>query len=137
MPASFGIHCNTACPACEPAAYTGRMTAILGVDVGGTFTDFYFLRDGRLEVFKRPSTPDDPSRAVLAGLAEAGFLPDELVHGSTVATNALLERRGCRTALVTTRGFKDAIVIGRQARRDMYALEPVRPEPLVPPERRF
>ncbi|MHB8576866.1 MAG: hydantoinase/oxoprolinase family protein, partial [Dehalococcoidia bacterium] len=61
----------------------------------------------------------------------------EVVHGSTVATNALLERHGARTALITTAGFRDAIVIGRQARRDMYALEPTRPEPLIPADRRF
>ncbi|HLZ71577.1 MAG TPA: hydantoinase/oxoprolinase family protein [Dehalococcoidia bacterium] len=113
------------------------MSAILGVDVGGTFTDFYLWRDGELRVFKRPSTPKDPAQAVLAGLAEAGFAPDEIVHGSTVATNALLERRGARTALITTAGFRDAIVIGRQARAQMYALEPTRPEPLVPAELRF
>lgn len=113
------------------------MAAVLGVDVGGTFTDFCFWHDGRLSVFKRPSTPDDPARAVLEGLAEAGFAPAEVVHGSTVATNALLERSGARTALVTTAGFRDAAVIGRQARSQMYALEPTRPEPLAPPERRF
>ncbi len=113
------------------------MEAILGVDVGGTFTDFYLWREGELRVFKRPSTPDDPARAVLAGLEEAGFAPNEIVHGSTVATNALLERRGARTALIATAGFRDAIVIGRQARAQMYALEPTRPQPLVPPELRF
>ncbi|HZQ38572.1 MAG TPA: hydantoinase/oxoprolinase family protein, partial [Dehalococcoidia bacterium] len=116
------------------------MSAILGVDIGGTFTDFVLARDGELRVFKRPSSPADPSRAVLDGLTEGGLLPggiDELVHGSTVATNALLERRGARTALVTTAGFGDAIVIGRQARAQMYALEPTRPEPLVPAERRI
>ncbi len=111
------------------------MSVILGVDIGGTFTDFVLARDGELRVFKRPSTPAEPARAVLDGLAEGGLLVggvDELVHGSTVATNALLERRGARTALVTTAGFGDAIVIGRQARAQMYALEPTRPEPLVP-----
>src|SRR5579871_508708 len=116
------------------------MDTIVGVDVGGTFTDFFFVRGGEWRIFKRPSTPDEPSRAVLAGLSEAGFLAGgqaELVHGSTVATNALLERRGARTALITTEGFRDAIVIGRQARMAMYALEPARPEPLVPAERRF
>ncbi|HEY7296037.1 MAG TPA: hydantoinase/oxoprolinase family protein, partial [Dehalococcoidia bacterium] len=115
----------------------GATEAVLGVDVGGTFTDFYLWHKGELRVFKRPSTPDDPARAVLAGLDEADLVSAELVHGSTVATNALLERRGARTALVTTAGFRDAIVIGRQARAQMYALEPTRPEPLVPAERRF
>ena len=118
-------------------AYTLRMVAVLGVDVGGTFTDFFFLEDGRLSVYKRPSIPDDPAQAVLLGLAEAGALPTEVVHGSTVATNAILERRGSPTALVTTAGFRDAVVIGRQARAQMYALEPTRPEPLVPADYRF
>ncbi len=113
------------------------MVAIAGVDVGGTFTDFFFWHDGRLQVFKRPSTPEDPARGVVDGLAEAGYAPVELVHGSTVATNALLQRRGAVTALVTTAGFRDAIVIGRQARAGMYDLEPTRAEPLVPAERRF
>jgi len=125
------------CACGHDAAYTLGMESILGVDVGGTFTDFFLYLDGVLHVFKRPSTPDDPSRAILDGIQEAGFRPTEVVHGSTVATNALLERRGACTALVTTRGFRDAIVIGRQARREMYALEPTRPEPLVPAERRF
>src|SRR5712692_5923690 len=111
------------------------MAAVLGVDVGGTFTDFFFVSNGVVQVFKRPSTPDDPSLGVVEGLREAGFAPDEVVHGSTVATNALLERRGAVTALVTTAGFRDAVVIGRQARRDMYALEPTRSEPLVPDDR--
>ena len=118
-------------------AYTLRMVAVLGVDVGGTFTDFFFLEDGRLSVYKRPSIPDDPAQAVLLGLAEAGALPTEVVHGSTVATNAILERQGSPTALVTTAGFRDAVVIGRQARAQMYALEPTRPEPLVPADHRF
>jgi N-methylhydantoinase A len=90
------------------------------------------LRDGRLEVYKRPSTPDDPARAMLAGLEEAGWRPDEVVHGSTVATNAVLERKGARTALITTRGFRDVLVIGRQTRSKLYDLEPKRPPPLVP-----
>lgn len=118
-------------------AYTLGMVAVVGVDVGGTFTDFFFWRDGELSVFKRPSTPDDPSRAVANGLTEAGYAPAELVHGSTVAANAVLERRGAVTALITTAGFRDAIVIGRQARADMYALEPTRAEPLVPATRRL
>src|SRR5262249_3661279 len=112
--------------------YTPRMPSILGVDVGGTFTDFLLWEDGRLRVYKRPSTPDDPAEGVIAGLQEMAAHPDDLVHGSTVATNALLERRGARTGLITTRGFKDVLVIGRQARAKIYDLHPVRPEPLVP-----
>lgn len=105
---------------------------ILGVDVGGTFTDFLHVQRGRLRVYKRPSTPDDPARAVLLGLAEMGAAPDEIVHGSTVATNALLERTGVRTALLTTKGFRDTLAIGRQARAKLYDLEPSRPPPLIP-----
>ncbi len=111
--------------------------ACLGVDVGGTFTDFLLWEDGRLAVHKRPSTPDDPSRAVLAGLDEAGWAPEEVVHGSTVATNAVLERRGARTALITTKGFRDLLAIGRQTRPELYELEPRRTPPLVPGELRL
>jgi N-methylhydantoinase A len=110
---------------------------ILGVDIGGTFTDFVLWDGQSLRVFKLPSTPDDPARAFLNGMAEAGFTPEQVVHGSTVATNALLERRGAVTAFVTTAGFADALEIGRQARPAIYALEPQRPEPLAPAERRF
>jgi N-methylhydantoinase A len=113
------------------------MVSIVGVDVGGTFTDFVLWENGRLSIYKRPSTPDDPARAVLAGLEEAGWTPDEVVHGSTVATNAVLERKGARTALVTTRGFRDVLAIGRQTRPKLYDLEPVRPPPLVPDALRF
>jgi len=119
---------------------------IVGIDVGGTFTDFVFVEDGRLSVYKRPSTPDDPARGVLEGLAEvasatrgSGFslIPDEVVHGSTVATNAVIERKGARTALITTRGFRDVLVIGRQTRPRLYDLSPRRPPPLVPDELRL
>ena len=113
------------------------MTSVLGVDVGGTFTDFLLWEDGELTVYKRPSTPDDPSRGVLAGLDEAGFSPDEVVHGSTVATNAVLERKGAKTALITTKGFRDVLAIGRQTRPKLYDLEPSRPPPLIPDALRF
>ncbi|MEX2159593.1 MAG: hydantoinase/oxoprolinase family protein [Dehalococcoidia bacterium] len=113
------------------------MASILGVDVGGTFTDFVLWQDGVLSVYKRPSTPDDPSRGVLEGLAEAGWQVEEVVHGSTVATNAVLERRGAKTALITTRGFRDVLEIGRQTRPELYDLEPSRPPPLVPAELRL
>jgi N-methylhydantoinase A len=106
--------------------------AVLGVDVGGTFTDFYLWRDGALQVYKRPSTPAAPAEAVIAGLAETGWRPQEVVHGSTVATNAVLERRGARTAFVTSEGFRDLLTIGRQARSGLYDLNPRRPPPLVP-----
>lgn len=104
----------------------------VGVDTGGTFTDFVWLQDGRLQIHKQLSTPDDPSRTVLDGLARLGAAPDApVVHGSTVATNALLERRGARTALVTTAGFADVLAIGRQNRPELYALVPQKPPPLV------
>ena len=116
--------------------YYRAMTVLLGVDIGGTFTDFLLWRDGpdggSVELHKRPSTPDDPARAVFEGLEALGVTPDLVVHGSTVATNAVLERRGARTALVTTEGFRDLLTIGRQTRPDIYDLEPVTPEPLVP-----
>ena len=114
-----------------------RTVRLLGVDVGGTFTDFLYWDGEALRIAKRPSTPDDPSRAVLAGIAEAGWTPREVVHGSTVATNTLLTRSGARTALITTGGFRDTLAIGRQARPDLYALHPTRPPPLVPDELRF
>ncbi len=122
-------------PDAVPAATDhGRL---LGVDVGGTFTDFVFLRDGEINIAKRPSTPDDPGRAIIDGLAEFGWSPEEVVHGSTVATNTLLTRTGAPTALITTKGFRDTLVIGRQARPDLYALHPQRKEPLVPQRLRF
>ena len=112
-------------------------SALLGVDVGGTFTDFVLWRDGAVELHKRPSTPDDPSRAVLAGIDALGVAPDLVVHGSTVATNTVIQRRGARTALVATEGMRDLLIIGRQTRPDIYDLEPETPDPLVPSERRL
>lgn len=113
-----------------------RGPALLGVDTGGTFTDFLLVTGRGVEAFKIPSTPEDPARAFLAGLAEADRrlkgAPRLLTHGFTVATNALLTRRGARVALVTTRGFEDLLAIGRQTRPDLYALAPRAPEPLVP-----
>jgi N-methylhydantoinase A len=114
-----------------------EITTILGVDVGGTFTDFLLWEDGAVRAHKRPSTPDDPSRAVLEGIDELGVAPGLVVHGSTVATNAVLTRTGARTALVTTGGMRDLLVIGRQSRPDIYDLEPETPEPLVREELRF
>lgn len=110
------------------------MALLLGVDVGGTFTDFLLWDEDGFHAHKRPSTPDDPSRAVLEGIEELGVRPELVVHGSTVATNAVLERKGARTALVTTAGFRDLLTIGRQNRPDIYDLEPETPEPLVPRE---
>ncbi len=115
----------------------------VGVDTGGTFTDFVFALDGRLEMFKVRSTPADPSIAIEDGLQQvathAGVALDkiEVVHGTTVGTNALLERRGARTALITTEGFEDVLEIGRQARPELYNLNAVKPPPVVPAELRF
>lgn len=100
----------------------------VGIDTGGTFTDFVAVRDdGRMETFKLRSVPANPASVILEGLERIGGRP-EVVHGSTVATNALLERKGARTALVTTAGFEDAIEIGRQNRTRLYDLcPPLRP----------
>lgn len=115
----------------------------VGVDTGGTFTDFVFqTRDG-LRVFKIASTPDDPSRAIIEGLRRVADTTGarlnniEVIHGTTVGTNALLQRRGARTALVTTAGFEDVLAIGRQARPTLYDLNAERPQLLVPDELRF
>jgi N-methylhydantoinase A len=108
----------------------------VGVDTGGTFTDFVFVKDGQVQLFKVPSTPEDPSLAIRDGLARIGAALD-VVHGTTVGTNALLQRRGARTALITTRGFEDVLVIGRQARPELYNLNAIKPPPLVDDELRF
>ena len=115
----------------------------VGVDTGGTFTDFVFRVGNELQVFKVASTPDDPARAIREGLTriasefDAALTAIEVVHGTTVGTNALLQRRGARTALVTTAGLEDVIEIGRQARPELYNLSAVKPTPLVPSELRF
>lgn len=111
----------------------------LGVDTGGTFTDFVWVDgNGRFQIHKQLSTPHDPAQAILAGVALLQVpTVAQVVHGSTVATNALLERQGARTALITTKGFADVLAIGRQNRPDLYALVPQKPEPLVPLPWRF
>jgi N-methylhydantoinase A len=117
---------------------------LLGVDVGGTFTDAVLLGDGVLVSAKAPSTPEDQSLGVMAAvetaLARAGRPPRDVTafaHGMTVATNALLEGRHARTALVATDGFADVVELGRQARAELYRLCATRPAPLAPPELRF
>ncbi|HVF77461.1 MAG TPA: hydantoinase/oxoprolinase family protein [Solirubrobacteraceae bacterium] len=116
---------------------------LLGVDVGGTFTDAVLATGGRLVTAKAATTPDDQSvgvmAAVSAALERAGAAPADVeafAHGMTVATNALLEGAGARTVLVATEGFTDVVELGRQARADLYRLCATRPAPLVPPQRR-
>jgi N-methylhydantoinase A len=112
----------------------------IGIDIGGTFTDFVTFDEekGTFQTYKVLSTPGDPSRAVFAGLEKIkSGEPPYIIHGSTIATNALLERKGARTALVSTKGFRDVIVIGRQIRSELYDFFSHRPEPLVPEELRL
>ena len=120
----------------------------IGVDTGGTFTDIVMRIDSDLFTHKVLSTPQNPAHAVIQGVSEilhlhntdtvgAGLPSLYIVHGSTVATNALLERRGARIALVTTKGFEDILEIGRQTRSSLYDFFVERPAPLVPTDRRF
>ncbi len=122
------------------------MSWLVGVDVGGTFTDFFAARvgDGAFHYYKRPSTPRNPGEAVVAGLramCEAFEIDPRtihrLCHGTTVATNALLQRRGGKVAMITTAGFRDLLEIGRQTRPHMYSLQEDHPAPVIPRQRRF
>jgi N-methylhydantoinase A len=115
-------------------------SVLLGVDVGGTFTDAVLATGGRLVTAKSPTTPHDQSEGVIAAvsaaLERAGAKASDVelfAHGMTVATNALLEGRGARTVLVATEGFTDVVELGRQARADLYRLCAARPAPLVAP----
>src|ERR1700741_2975521 len=108
-------------------------TLRVAIDTGGTFTDCVWLEAGQLKTLKLFSTPDDPSRAIAEALTKIGCRQGlNLLHGTTVGTNALLQRKGARVALVTTSGFEDAIEIGRQARPRLYDLFFDRIPPLVP-----
>jgi N-methylhydantoinase A len=112
----------------------------LGVDVGGTFTDLVALEGGAVRAAKVPSTPADQAEGVMRAFAASGVAAADVelfAHGMTVATNALLERRGARVALITTEGFRDVIEIGRQARPRLYDLTRAPDPPLVPRELRF
>jgi N-methylhydantoinase A len=126
----------------RPLPVTNVPVLRIGIDIGGTFTDFVIFhpQTGQVETFKLLSTPHDPAEVVLDGLSSLGISPSvrqEIVHGSTVATNALLERKGAHTTLVTTQGFRDLLQIGRQNRTELYnlAYQPI--PPLIPPELRF
>jgi N-methylhydantoinase A/oxoprolinase/acetone carboxylase beta subunit len=117
---------------------------LLGVDVGGTFTDAVLVAAGVVHTAKAPTTPDDQSRGVMTAveraLKAARARPGDVegfAHGMTVATNALLEGTVARTAFVGTQGFTDVVALGRQARRELYRLCAAHPAPLTPPERRF
>src|SRR4051794_11854525 len=132
----------TTCP--TSSSFACAADVILGVDVGGTFTDAVLAAGGRIVTAKAPTTPGDQSEGVMAAIAaaleragaEAGAV-EAFAHGMTVATNALLEGRGARTVLVATEGFTDVVELGRQARADLYRLCAARPAPLVPPQRRI
>lgn len=118
----------------------------IAVDIGGTFTDLQILdaRHGAARAWKTPTTPDDPSIGLLAGVREAasrfGFALSDvglLLHGTTIATNAVLERKLARGVLLTTAGFEDVLEIGRHVRRDIYGLAPDAFPVLIPRDRRF
>ncbi|NPA15823.1 MAG: hydantoinase/oxoprolinase family protein [Deferribacteres bacterium] len=110
---------------------------VIGVDTGGTFTDVVFYHRGRWHILKVPSTPERPHEAVIRGIKESGRTPLKVIHGSTVATNTLIERKGARVALITNRGLEDVIEIGRQNRERLYDLSYRRQPPLVPANLRF
>ncbi len=107
---------------------------LLGVDTGGTFTDFVLFDGHSLRIHKRLSTPANPEAAILEGIADLGIPHEQLhvVHGSTVATNAVLERKGVKTVFISNHGLGDMLTIGRQARRQLYALQPA-PNPIPVP----
>ncbi|MEP6953126.1 MAG: hydantoinase/oxoprolinase N-terminal domain-containing protein, partial [Solirubrobacteraceae bacterium] len=117
---------------------------LLGVDVGGTFTDAVLVAGGAVHTAKAPTTPADQSEGVMAAVelvlvaagAHAGDV-EGFAHGMTVATNALLQGAVARTALVATEGFCDVVELGRQARKELYRLCAAHPAPLTPPARRF
>ena len=117
---------------------------LLGVDVGGTFTDAVLAFDDQVVTAKAPTTPEDQSEGVIAAVQAAlekaqrrASEVETFSHGMTVATNALLQGHGARTALLATEGFTDLIALGRQTRAELYRLCAARPAPLVPDELRF
>ena len=108
----------------------------IGIDAGGTFTDFVVVEGAEISVFKMPSTPQRPAQAIIEGLRRIRGEHRLIQHGTTVGTNALLERKGARTLLLTNQGFEDIIEIGRQNRPQLYSLSGSRPDPLVSPSHR-
>src|SRR5690606_25724796 len=117
------------------------MAWVVGCDTGGTFTDLVALSgEGEMRIAKVPSTPPDFHKGVLAGLEQLGLDPDEvqlLFHGTTVTTNAVVQKKGARTALVTTAGFRDVLEIRRANREELYDILWDPPPPLVPRRNRF
>ncbi len=110
---------------------------IIGCDVGGTFTDTVFVSGGEIKVSKVPTTPHDYADGVVQGIEKIGEKYEKVIHGMTVGTNAVLQRKGARVTLVTNKGFKDILEIGRQNRPSLYDFSVDRPPPLVPRERRI
>lgn len=114
------------------------MPDLIGIDIGGTFTDFVFLSEGQIRILKLPTNRVEPGACISEGLDRLGETDTaQVIHGTTVATNALLERKGARTALVTTSGFEDVIELARQQRPHLYRFSQNAPESLVPPSLRF
>ena len=124
----------------------GQPPVRIAVDIGGTFTDLQIFdaRSGAITSLKTPTTPEDPSLGLMTGIKEAaardGFALADigyLLHGTTIATNAVLERKLAKGALVTTARFEDVLEIGRHYRREIYALNPQVPPALIPRDRRI
>lgn len=118
----------------KSAHHSSEQLPVLGVDTGGTFTDFVYYEQGNLTIHKVLSTPHAPEQAILQGIKELGLETQldnlSIVHGSTVATNAVLEKKGVKTAYISNKGLSDILTIGRQARKELYNLTP---EPETPP----
>src|SRR5262245_23652483 len=130
----------------SPAACEAGMRYRIGVDIGGTFTDFALFDDagGEIVVHKQLTTPADPSQAVIEGVrtvtAAAGIRPAEVasvVHGTTLVTNAVIERKGAPTAMIVTKGFRDVLDIAMERRYDLFDLRIRYPQPVVPRALRF
>lgn len=115
---------------------SGIRIKLVGINTGGTFTDFVLWQNGALQAHKVLSTPQAPEAAILQGIRELGLAAEDLriIHNSTVATNTALEGKGVRTLYVANRGLGDLLTIGRQARENLYDLQPPARRPPVPPE---